>query len=346
MGIEGHEELSDDEIEARQRAEDGENPDHNPGDADEGAGGEGDQGEQQEAGDGDRGDDQGGQASGADDAQGDGKEPPAAADKTAGGEGDGKPAKVEGVLSKDGSRVLPYGALQAARRDARRAETRAERAEREAAELRERLEAIREGKEPAQPADEELTEEKVAEMEANFPEVGKKMRAAFNRIQELAAKVPKDTPSDDADAAEDDPVQEVIDQIPLLVEWQTQDPQKWSRAVEHDALLLKSPKWEKKSPIERFTEAARRTAEEFDVPFEEPDASTTAAPAAKPNPPAGKGKVEPPPRRKPETLSDFKGGSIADHGTMDVKKAAPQVLLSRMQGMSDEEIDAHLAKYG
>lgn len=328
MAIEGMEDLSDDEIEARQRAEDGEELDANPK----------------------VGDEADPDAAAADPAAGatkpaktDSKDDPAAkadpdtpaADQPAGDE----PGKVEGVLSKDGARVLPYGALQAARRDARRAEQRVERTARELDEARQQIADLKAGKTPDS---DELTEEKVADMEANFPDEGKKLRTAFNRIQALEAKVPK---APEPQEPSDDPVQDAIDQVPMLLDWQHGDADKFTRAVEHDAVLMKSPKWAGKPAVERFTEAARRVAEEYDLPFPAKDASAQQKAAAKPA--ATPSNAAPAAVRKtPETLSDFKGGAIPDHGTADVQKMAPTALLDRMNGMTDAEIDAHLAKYG
>ena len=44
----------------------------------------------------------------------------------------------------------------------------------------------------------ELTEEVVAKQEEDFPEHGKHLRAAFNRVKELESKVPKHAPAADA----------------------------------------------------------------------------------------------------------------------------------------------------
>jgi hypothetical protein len=315
--------LSDDEIEARQRAEDGEAPDTNP-------------------------------TPGEDDPDGEGGKPeptpepspeptpeptPAPTTEPAAQDAGGK---VEGVASKDGTRVLPYAALQAERRSARAAAARAERAEREAEQLRQQMADIKAGKNPE---GEMPTEEQIAQMEEDFPEEGKKWRALFNKYQDLAKQVPAKGKEPEAEPG-DDPVQDAIDAVPLLLEWQHGDPEKFSRAVEHDALLVKSPKWKDKPAVERFAEATRRTAEEFDIAFEPPPKAGSSAqktPAAKAAPATP---ADTAPRKHPETLSDFKGGSVADHGSIDATRASPQQLLSRMEGWTDEQIDAHLAKYG
>lgn len=325
MATEGNEDdianLSDEELEARQRAEDGEDASHNPS-------GEGE-------------DTQGGAA------QADPPVPtpeptpaptqaPAAA-PVAGAEG----TKIEGVLNKDGTRVLPYGALQAERRAARAANGRADRAEKELEIAKQQLADIKAGKVPVG----DLTEEDVAQMETDFPEQGAKMRALFEKSK-TAASTPAPPPAEDDDPAA--ATQELIDQVPLLLEWQHNDAEKFARAVQHDALLMKSPKWADKPAIDRFTEATRRTADEYDIAFEEkPKASTSAAPAATPAPTAAPADPAQGAQRKPpESLSDFKGGATPDHGSLDVNRATPRALLARFEDMSDEEIDAQLAKLG
>ncbi len=291
--------LSDEELDARQRAVDGEAADHNPT-----AEAEPPAGETLEA----------------------------AAAPAAGAEPKPETDKIVGVASKDGGRVLPYAALQAERRSARAASGRAERAEQELQAAQKLIADLRAGITP----DAEVTEADVADMEANFPEQGKKMRALFERSQASAAPAPAQAA---AEEPSDDPVQEAIDQVPLLLEWQHGDVEKFGRAQEIDAVLLKSPKWRDKPSVDRFTEVARMVADEYDVPFTSPKTSTAASPAAPAAAPAMQ-------RRQPETLSDFKGGSIADHGSIDANRVSPQQLLARMADMTDEQIDEHLAKYG
>lgn len=313
--------LSDDELDARQRAADGESADHNPTPG---------QGATEE--------DAAPRAAPAPAAT-EPATPPAeaAAAPAAGADAPAatEPEKVVGVASKDGGRVLPYSALQAERRSARAASSRAERAERELEDARKQLEDFKAGKTPETG---ELTEAEIADMEANFPEQGKKMRALYER-----AKAATPASATAVDEPTDDPIQEAIDQVPLLLSWQHEDAEKFERAQEIDAVLAKSPKWRDKPAVDRFTEVARQVADEFDIPFESKSSTKPpAAPAAAPKP-AAPADV---PRKPPETLSDFRGGSIADHGSIEVAKASPQALLGRMMEMSDEQMDAHLAKYG
>lgn len=326
--------LSDDELEARQRAADEESKEHNPA-----VGEEGDAAAPSPA-----------PAPAPAEAGAPAPAPAstpapapveAAAAPAAGAETQEATGKPDGVLSKDGTRVLPFAALQAERRSARAANSRAERAEQEAEQLRQQIADLKAGK--ATDADEVVTEEKVRDAEANFPEHGKVLRALFNRAQELEKQIPAKAPSPPAEPS-DDPVQDVIDQVPMLLEWQHGDTEKFERAREIDAVLMKSPKWKDKPVVDRFTEVARIVADEHDIPFPTKTSSTAApapAPAAAPQTAAQAAQ-----RKTPETLSEFKGGSVADHGSIDPTRASPQVLLARMEGMTDDEIDAHLAKYG
>jgi hypothetical protein len=108
---------------------------------------------------------------------------------------------------------------------------------------------------------------------------------------------------------------------------------------------MKSPKWAGKPAVERFDEAARRTADEYDIAYPEPKKSSASeAPPEKKA--ADQSPADKATRKPPETLSDFKGGGVPDHASVDIQRASPASLLNKMQGWTDEQIDAHLAKYG
>lgn len=273
----------------------------------------------------------------------------AAAAPAAGAEDDAKGTKVVGVASKDGTGIIPYSALQAERRNARSANARADRAEQELAAAQQQLTDLKSGKAPIA----DVTEDDVKQMEADFPDKGKQLRALWERAQH-AAPAPAPAPKSGEDENDAQTVtQEAIDQIPTLLAWQHDtDTTKFARAQEIDAVLLKSPKWAGKPAVERFAAVTEMVAEEFDLQFENPfkkaKASTSASPAAPAASPAAASTdpAQAAARKPPESLSDFKGGVSADHGTIDVARATPQALVNRMSEMSDEEIDAHLAKYG
>lgn len=245
--------------------------------------------------------------------------------------------KVEGIASKDGSRILPYAALQAERRSARIANSRYESTAKELEEAKQLIADLKAGKTPESL---EITEADVAQMEEDYPEQGKKMRALYDRAQALAEKVPKSSAATDAEVG-DDPVQEAIDQVPLLLEWQNGDAEKFDRAIEHDTLLKSSPKWRDKSAVDRFTHVAKLVAEEYDIPFPEAKTSTKT-----PTPSSAAEIAAAAQRTAPNTLSDFKGGAVPDHGQQNFQKMAPTAMLGAFMEMTDAEMDAQLAKLG
>jgi hypothetical protein len=247
------------------------------------------------------------------------------------------PARVEGVASKDGSRILPYAALQAERRSARVANSRLESVTKELDDAKQLIADLKAGKTPESLA---VTEDDVQQMEEDFPEQGKKMRALFEAAQ--AAESNKPEPKA-ADVDTEDPVQDAIDQVPLLVEWQHGDAEKFGRAQALDTALKDSPKWRDKPAVARFEHVAKLVAEEYDIQVPEPKASskTTTTPSAAATQAAAAAT-----RANPNTLSDFKGGAVADHGTADLQKMPATSMLNRFMDMSDADIDAQLAKLG
>ena len=241
--------------------------------------------------------------------------------------------KPAGIASKNGKHVLPFGVLQAERR-------RADEAARRAAELERELADLKAGKKPGDEA-EALTEEEVAQMEQDFPEHGKKLRAVFEKAKSYEQRA-RAQPEHEADTS--NPIQDAIDQIPLLVDWQATDPEKFARAQEIDDVLKKSPKWRDKPIHERFAHVAKTVAEEYDIPVDDEPAPSTSKPgtAQRKTPDQA---IANAPRAKPNTLSDFKGGTIPDPDTR-IDRLSPVAQVDRWAGMTDDEIDAQLARMG
>ena len=318
--------LNDDEIEARQLAADGELPETNPKVGETGSD------DAQKTVDADAAGEGALEAKPEPAAGSEGKpvDEPAAA-QAAGGDTEGRP---EGILSKDGTRVLPFAALQAERRSARAANNKVSALSKELETAKQLIENLKSGVKPDVDSD-VITEEQVAELEQTYPEHGKVMRKLFEQAKAAAEHAPASTTQAEQEPS-DDPAQDAIDQIPLLLEWQLTDAAKFGRAQEFDTILFDSPKWKDKSTVERFAEATRMVADEYDIKFTPLPGSKSTTKAAVPEPA----------RKQPESLSDFKGGSIADHGTADIKSMSSVGLLNKMLDMSNDEIDAHLDKYG
>lgn len=253
-------------------------------------------------------------------------------------------APAAGVASKDGKHVLPFAVVQSAR-----AERRAERDARLAAEaerdaLRQQLEDLRAGKQPTVSADDEL-EAEIAEAAADYPLLGKLYEHNKALRAEVQAAIGKrsDAPADKADKADpdSDPLQDDIDAVPALAEWQATDAEKFEAAKLIDAALLRSPKWQSKPQVERFQEVARKVAEQFDIQINEP------APQGRttPNKADPKAVIAGAARAAPNTLSDFKTGT-PDNNVGRLDKLPPQRAMARMTQMTDAEIDEHLARFG
>lgn len=273
-----------------------------------------------------------------------------------------EPEKLEapvGVTSKDGKTVLPYAALKGARKQAFDAKQQAdqERAGREAAEARaataeQLLADIKAGKVQA---DDAPSAKELEDLEKYAPKTAKAYREAVARaeVAEAAAvEARKAAPKPAAaPAAEpEDPAQEAIDQIPLLSGWQASDPAKFDRAVDHDMVLKKSPKWAGRSVLERFKHVTKLVADEYDIQMQD---ETTASPAPPPpTTPPKTSKADPKAviaaakPTAPHTLSDFKGGAVDQKDDLPLERMPAVAQLARVQDMTPAQFDSYLAKLG
>lgn len=241
---------------------------------------------------------------------------------TAAAEPTGQAAATDGAKPVEGAQAAqepaapekpaaPQGdtraALRAARRDAKRAHERAAQLEQEVADLKA-------GKTQAAT---HVTDEELAELDENFPVAAKLAR----EVAELKTKLQtatKAAPTDEFEPVKYDPeVQEVIDAVPDLVNWQydpkTQD--RFHAAIEMDKYLMTLPDWQNKPLNERLVEVTRRV--KADVAPGEPKRNPQAV-------------IDALKTDGPKRISDFKGGMQPDKSTPDYSR------------MSDEEIIASL----
>lgn len=262
-------------------------------------------------------------------------------------------AKPVGVLGKDGKTVLPYAALAGARR-----ESQAERQGRIAAEarvsdLQRQLDELKAGKAPAAEessvVDDELATDypaQAAAIRALEKKVDDKLRTAR---EELAAAAPTPAPVAPPADADSNPTQEAIDSVPILAEWQGSKGAEWQAAVALDKALIDTPKWKSKPEAERFKFVAKTIADQFDLAAgAEQFGEETPSPTPQPSPPRKDPDevIKGAKRIEPQTLSDFKGGAPdASRDTLNDRTPAIRQVNS-FSRMSDEEIDAHLAKLG
>lgn len=256
-----------------------------------------------------------------------------------------KPANPSGVLSKDGKTVLPFAVVQSARADRaaeRQARVAAE-AERDA--LRQQLADIADGKN-SEVDEMSAMDARIAEAAADFPVIDDLHRLNKDLRKELDALKGSRQPEKGGgnEPPPVDPVmeaiQEAIDSVPVLAEWQAADPAKFARARTLDKALEDSPKWQGKSLAARFAHVARQVADEFGIAVDEAPQNTPSPNKANP-----KDVIANAARTAPSTLSDFKGGA-QDQTDPRVDKMPPQRAMAAMSKMSDAEIEAYLAKFG
>ena len=202
----------------------------------------------------------------------------------------------------------PRAALRAARRDAKRANERAQQLEHE-------LKDLKAGKAPVAA---HVTDEEMAELEENFPVAAKLAREVANLKAKLQATTQAQPPEDSFEPVRYDPeIQEVIDSVPELVNWQF-DPtqqQRFHAAIEMDKYLLTLPDWKDKPLNERLAEVTSRVKRDV----------SPGEPRRNPN-----DVINGLPTQGAQRISDFKGGMQPDKSTPDYSR------------MSDEEIIASL----
>lgn len=265
---------------------------------------------------------------------------------------DAKEERVDGVLAKDGQRVLPYAALVSARQR-EDAERRArEAAEKEAADLRKQLEDAKTSK--SAKAEDEVDaalaaiDEKIAGL-GEVPEVQEVVTALKNLVvstREELVEVRGRADEHDNRMREEarTRVQTAIESNPTLFYWQQEKPELFNEAVGYDKQLRANPAMESLSLEDRFSKVVSvmetlhgktelpesyRPRQKADAPAAAPAA---AAPPAKDEKKDAKAKVE----DRPVTLSDLPGG---------VPPASEQKALEEMtHGDIERRVNAMLDK--
>ncbi|GIW55400.1 MAG: hypothetical protein KatS3mg082_1804 [Nitrospiraceae bacterium] len=255
-------------------------------------------------------------------------------------EAQGEPPKeektVDGVLLKDGKRVIPYSVLAAERR-------RADEAERRAKEIEAKLAALEkpeEGdKEVSQKTVDDLRE-KLAELKEAVPEVGEvlekltlryeeRIQALQNKLDEMAKR--EETREEREEREAQSRVQEAIDRNAVLRYLQHAEDKRdlWDEAVRIDKMLRENPRYADLTLDERFQKVVAMLQAEvgtIEVPAEFRD------PVQEKTQNQGRAKGKPKDVEKPITLSDLPGG------------APPLSDSKRLENMTAAEIDELVEK--
>lgn len=254
-----------------------------------------------------------------------------------------KPSNPSGVMSKDGKTVLPFAVVQSARQERARERDARLAAEAELERTRKELEDLRAGRKPAA-EDADPLDTALAEAIEEIPALAAVQQALKAQREEIAALKGKPAATTkEPEPESEDPVQAAIDAVPALATWQATDPEKFRRAQQLDVAISDSRKWAGKPMSERFAHVAKLVANEFDIQIEDepaPQRTTNTPNRADPKEVISKAA-----RAAPNTLSDMKGGAAATSEDR-LDRMPAQKMLARMQGMTDDDIDAHLAKFG
>lgn len=211
-------------------------------------------------------------------------------------------------------------ALRAARAAEARAKREAERLRRENEELKQRA--------PAAPQDsDELTDEDVETIAADFPALAKVAKA----VRKAAVSAPAPAAPQGETTPEFVPVslpeelQEAVDATPDLLAWQhNPDQTAFDMAKAVDVLLDKHPKWGKAPLAERFAEVVKRVKQELADAPAAPRADVQAA-------------LDNAPVRTPRSVGEIGGGSGRQPAGND---------LSRFSQMSTDDVEAELMARG
>jgi hypothetical protein len=223
-------------------------------------------------------------------------------------------------------------ALRASRAAERRAKDEAARLARENEELKKRLGAT--GAAPAQQeSSDDITDDDIEEIAADFPKLGKVVKAMKKVV---SASAPANPDASQAPAAEFVPVeldavmQDAVDQIPDLSAWHNDpDQTRFHMVASMDGVLARHPKWSQVPLEQRLAEAVRRVNAEL--------ASEPSAPAARqPDNADVRAAIESAPMRTPRSASGIGGGSRGDVGND----------LARFSSMDSDSVEAELATRG
>lgn len=237
-------------------------------------------------------------------------------------------AQASNKAGGDGSQAKPGGDLRAALRASRRAE---HKARQDAARWQARVQELEGSAGQSNAADE--IEAAMHEIDEDAPSVAKVVKAMQSKIDQLDART-VGAGQAQAESVQFEPlvfppeVQEHIDSVPDLLAWQHDpDQTKFGMAQAEDNKLRLHPHWKDRPLEERFAEAARRVAREFQAP-DTPERKQAVSAAQR---------VAEAARSAPASISDIGGGGGRQtQGTQ----------LSRFMDMSDDDIFAELSRDG
>lgn len=195
--------------------------------------------------------------------------------------------------------------------------------------------------------------ERIGVMKEDFPQIADPLDSINEMItdlaNELAAEKAANKEKADAEAAArqeaiNEQVQEAKENNPHLSFWEHNDKDAWNEALEQDQILLRQPKWAKKSYEERFVEVVKR------VKAVMPDATEPPKPASQPDEPEkvaakAKEKLDKAVAKKPTTLSDIPSGASPASEKEQLENLSPLELTKRLMQMPEGKARAMRAEF-
>lgn len=270
-------------------------------------------------------------------------------------------AKPEGVATRDGKHIIPYGVLES-ERDRRQA------AENTVQELQRKLDEMQASaakgtaqgdkkvQQIAEQADELLSPEDLEAMRVDFPALATTIDRFKTVIGALNAKVESLTARDqerELSTAEQAAkrVQEFIDVEPVLAHLQSTNPELWAQAIALEKTLQANPKFA--DTATRFAKVAERMSEDYG-PFDGvPAKPTLADKGGKPTPAASEAArkaVEEQLKQSqqgsaPRSLSDLPSGEApATDERASLENMSVVELGAQLSTMTTEQRDAFLRR--
>lgn len=263
----------------------------------------------------------------------------------------------EGVATKDGKNVIPYGVLKSERERASRAEQLANEMKDRVAALEAMVKAANEGAKPGESARtnppavaDDLSPEDLEALKEDFPTVYKAIQSALAKAAALESKLaPVQQSVQDAEAEQarnaTETVQDTIDSIPKLAHIQASNAEAFELAKQFDATLRSQAKWANATLAERFakvTEMVESALGEIELPGK----ANTTQPSAEDLRKAALAKAANAAKASrtnvPTSLSEF---PVGDHAAQDEREAAEQLtplqLADKLGRMSPDQMDAY-----
>jgi hypothetical protein len=258
---------------------------------------------------------------------------------------------AKGVQAKDGTHVIPYSVLE-------RERDRAVRAEATANALSEQLKQLQDGKTPTAKADANavaLTDDDLAQLDQDLPDVAKAIRAQMSMIQALTGTVQslqqeQEVQQNVKQQSVQDEIEAAITGNPDISAWrhaaqnqETPEPLMWNRAADLDAVLRSDPAWMDRPVAERFAKVAETIKTLYGAPSTAPSAppSTATLQAKADAALAGAAKAG----GLPLSSSDIPGGAAppVDEAAALMDKSGPE-LTAAFMSMTPEQIEAKLSR--